>query len=63
MAGKRQVPFEERHLKNFKYFERLNPLLERLHAIGTESDKAGNRLLFYDQYVLGPALLLQSGHY
>jgi hypothetical protein len=51
MAGKRQVPFEECHLKNFKYFERLNSLLERLHAIGTESDKAGNRLLFYDQYV------------
>lgn len=51
MAGKRQVPIEERDLKNFKYFDRLNPLLERLHDVGTQSDKAGNRLLFYDQYV------------
>jgi hypothetical protein len=51
MAGKRRGPIEERDLKNFKYFERLNPLLERLHGVGTQSDKAGNRLLFYDQYV------------
>lgn len=51
MAGKRLASIEERDLKNFKYFDRLNPLLERLHDVGTKSDKAGNRLLFYDQYV------------
>jgi hypothetical protein len=31
------------------------PLLERLHAVGTDRDKAGNRRLFFDQYA---ALLL-----
>jgi hypothetical protein len=51
MAGKRRVPLHERDLKGFKYFERLQPLLEQLHAVGTQSDKAGNRLWFYDQYV------------
>jgi hypothetical protein len=51
MAGKRRTLINERDLKGFKYFERLQPLLERLHAVGAESDKAGNRLLFYDQYV------------
>lgn len=51
MAGKRRAPISERDLKGFKYFERLQPLIERLHVIGTGSDKAGNRLLFYDQYV------------
>jgi IS4 transposase len=33
-----------------KYFDRLLPLLERLHDVGTESDKAGNRKLFFDHY-------------
>jgi Transposase DDE domain len=44
-----------RQLQGFKYFRLLGPLLERLHPIGTQSDRAGNRQLFYDQYV---ALLL-----
>lgn len=51
MAGKCRAPISERDLKGFKYFERLQPLIERLHTVGTHSDKAGNRLLFYDQYV------------
>ena len=42
----------ESDLKGFKYFDRLLPLLERLHEVGTARDKAGNRQLFYDQYVL-----------
>jgi hypothetical protein len=33
-----------------KYFDRLLPLLERLHAVGTQRDRAGNRQLFYDHY-------------
>ncbi|MBM4088526.1 MAG: IS4 family transposase [Planctomycetes bacterium] len=32
-----------------KYFERLVPLLEPLHDVGSERDKAGNRELHYDQ--------------
>jgi Transposase DDE domain len=33
-----------------KYFDRLVPLLQRLHDVGTQRDRAGNRQLFYDQY-------------
>src|ERR1700738_4382855 len=33
-----------------KYFDRLMPLLERLHDVGTQRDRAGNRSLFFDQY-------------
>jgi hypothetical protein len=33
------------------YFKQLKPLLARLRRIGTERDRAGNRKLFYDQYV------------
>ena len=35
-----------------KYFEKLKPLLERLHEIGCERDKAGNRELHYDELCL-----------
>ena len=33
------------------YFKQLKPLFARLHRLGTERDRAGNRKLFYDQYV------------
>jgi hypothetical protein len=42
----------EKDLQGFKYFDRLAPLLDRLHDVGTARDKAGNRQLFYDQYAL-----------
>jgi hypothetical protein len=42
-------------LQGFKYFRLLGPLLERLQPVGTQRDRAGNRQLFFDQYV---ALLL-----
>lgn len=42
-------------LQGFKYFRLVLPLLDRLKQIGTERDRAGNRQLFYDEYV---ALLL-----
>jgi hypothetical protein len=51
MARKRRAEIQERDLQGFKYFQRLGPLLERLHDVGAQSDKAGNRRLFYDQYV------------
>jgi len=37
-------------ITGLKYFEKLAPLLERLHDVGCERDKAGNRDLHYDQY-------------
>jgi hypothetical protein len=56
MAGRKpKPPVAAKDLQGFKYFEMVQPLLERLHDDGTASDKAGNREFFYDQYV---ALLL-----
>lgn len=48
--GKTEPKFTERDLGAFKYFDLLQPLLQQLHAAGTERDRAGNRILFYDQY-------------
>ena len=42
--------FTEQDLQAFQYFDLLQPLLGQLHEAGTERDRAGNRLLFYDQY-------------
>jgi hypothetical protein len=50
MAAKKKPALHAKDLRGFKYFKVLNPLLERLHAIGTDRDKAGNRQLFFDQY-------------
>jgi Transposase DDE domain len=40
----------DRDLKGFKYFEILQPLLERLQTCGTARDRAANRTLHFDQY-------------
>ncbi len=50
MANKLRPEVREKDLQGFKYFDRLLPLLERLHVVGTARDKAGNRELFFDQY-------------
>jgi hypothetical protein len=50
MANKRRPEVCENDLQGFKYFDRVLPLLERLHLVGTQRDKAGNRELFFDQY-------------
>jgi hypothetical protein len=39
-------------LAGFKYFDRLVPLLARLHEVGCARDTAGNRRLHYDHYCL-----------
>src|SRR5713226_4690981 len=57
MAAKPQLPIRDKDLKGLKYFKLLGPLLERLHDNATARDRAGNRLLFYDQYA---CLLLLS---
>src|SRR3954465_9154175 len=41
----------EAELQGFKYFDLITPLIKKLHLVGSERDKAGNRELFYDQYV------------
>jgi hypothetical protein len=50
MPRKRKPQITNRDLKGFKYFRILQPLLERLKECGTERDRAGNRILHFDQY-------------
>jgi hypothetical protein len=51
MAAKKRPPIRPNQLQGLKYFRLLSPLLDRLHDIGTQRDRAHNRELFYDQYV------------
>jgi Transposase DDE domain len=52
MAGKRREKVTERQVTGLKYFDKLAPLLERLHDDACARDRAGNRELHYDQYCL-----------
>lgn len=52
MAGKKRKKVRQRDLEGFKYLDLLLPLFERLHEVGCQRDKAGNRQLHYDQYCL-----------
>jgi hypothetical protein len=45
-------PLAEQDLVGLKYFDRLVPLLARLHDVGCARDRAGNRELHYDHYCL-----------
>ena len=38
------------NISGLKHFRQLQPLLARLHEVGTQSDTAGNRQLFFDHY-------------
>lgn len=53
---KKRSDIREEDLEGFKYFKVLAPFAEKLHSVGTERDRAGNRTLFFDQY--GSLLLL-----
>jgi hypothetical protein len=50
MFGQQREEIRERHITGLKYFRKLWPLFERLHQVGCQRDKAGNRQLFMDQY-------------
>jgi len=52
MAGKKRADVRQRDVTGLKYFDKLAPLLERLHDDACGRDKAGNRELHYDQYCL-----------
>jgi hypothetical protein len=49
---KAESRIEERDVRGLKYFDRLAPLLERLHDVGCKRDVAGNRSLHFDQYCM-----------
>ncbi|MFH1108843.1 MAG: IS4 family transposase [Planctomycetota bacterium] len=50
MARPPKPEIQEEDLHGFKHFKLLLPVLERLHGDGCRRDKAGNRILHYDQY-------------
>ncbi len=52
MAGKRREKVTDRQVTGLKYFDKLAPLLERLHDDACARDRAGNRQLHYDQYCM-----------
>lgn len=52
MAGGKRAKVREQDITGLKYFDKLAPLLERLHDDGCARDRAGNRRLHYDQYCL-----------
>lgn len=50
MAGAKRADVTEKDIVGLKYFDKLTPLLGRLHDAGCARDKAGNRTLHFDQY-------------
>jgi len=51
---------KSKDLQGLKFFDKLAPLLAPLHDVGTERDRAHNRVLHYDQYCLLVLLYLFS---
>ena len=51
MANKKREDVCEQDITGLKYFDKLLPLFARLHEVGCQRDKAGNRRLHYDEYV------------
>jgi len=49
---KKKRKIEEPDITGLKFFDKLAPLLKRLHRDGCERDRAGNRTLHYDQYCM-----------
>ena len=58
MARKKRPQVEERDLQGFKHIEAVAKLLQVLHDDGCARDKAGNRILHYDQYCMLVLLFL-----
>jgi hypothetical protein len=50
MARAKQAKVTEKDVVGLKYFDKLTPLLSRLHDSGCGRDKAANRTLHFDQY-------------
>jgi len=54
-----RVPeIREQDVRGLKYLDQLTPLLERLHEVGCESDRSGNRSLHFDHYCMLVLLFL-----
>ncbi len=55
---KKKTKIEESDITGLKFFDKLAPLLKRLHNDGCERDRANNRTLHYDQYCMLTLLYL-----
>jgi len=51
MARPRKPRIREEELQGFSHFRLLSPVLQRLHDDACRRDRAGNRILHFDQYV------------
>jgi len=58
MAGKKREKVRDEDVTGLKYFDKLQPLLKRLHGVGCQRDKAGNRKLHMDEYCMFVLLFL-----
>ena len=58
MAKREEKLLKSRDIQGLKYLDRLLPLLDQLHDVGCQRDRAGNRCLHYDQYCLLVLLFL-----
>src|ERR1700740_2960535 len=45
-----ESPLAGRKLQGLKYLDKLLPLFDRLHDVGFQRDRAGNRKLHFDHY-------------
>jgi len=52
MSQAQRVEIQEKDIVGLKYFDQLGGLLEQLHDVGCERDRAGNRTLHMDQYCM-----------
>src|SRR5262249_30467849 len=50
MAEPSDDPVPGRNLRGLKYLDKLLPLFDRLHDVGCQRDRAGNRKLHFDHY-------------
>ena len=50
MTRAKRAEIEEQDITGLKYFRQLGKLLQELHKVGCERDRAGNRSLHMDQY-------------
>ncbi len=50
MGRRKRDKIESSDISGLKYFHKLLPVLERLHDVGCDRDRAGNRKLHMDQY-------------
>ena len=55
---KKKEKIRSRDITGLKYFDQLSPRLERLHEVGCQRDRAGNRKLHLDQYCMLVLLFL-----